>query len=113
MLEIYARDLEASSRWYEAWGFKVASAEDDHFRVLTWDGAMIFLEQVDDLGPDVPRPAGNIRVMVPDVDAYWSKARELECSVLRPIDDRYYGLRDFTVAGPDGVGLRFASPLSL
>jgi hypothetical protein len=29
--------------------------------------------------------------------------------VVSPIDVRFYGLRDFTVAGPDGIDLRFAS----
>jgi hypothetical protein len=29
--------------------------------------------------------------------------------VVSPIGDRYYGLRDFTIADPDGFGLRFAS----
>lgn len=29
--------------------------------------------------------------------------------VLAPISDRYYGLRDFTVADPDGFGIRFGT----
>ena len=45
-------------------------------------------------------------------DRYWTLAQELGCTVIRPIEDRYYGLRDFTIAGPDGVGLRFASRTS-
>ena len=48
---------------------------------------------------------------MPDVDRYWALAQELGCTVVKPVDDRYYGLRDFTIAGPDGVGLRFASRL--
>jgi hypothetical protein len=32
--------------------------------------------------------------------------------VVVPIGDRGYGLRDFTVADPDGFGIRFASPRS-
>src|SRR5262245_65583591 len=28
-----------------------------------------------------------------------------------PLADRYYGLRDFTIADPDGFGIRFASAL--
>jgi NAD(P)H-dependent FMN reductase len=31
--------------------------------------------------------------------------------VVSPIADRYYGLRDFTIADPDGFGVRFASTL--
>jgi hypothetical protein len=29
--------------------------------------------------------------------------------VLAPIADRDYGLRDFTIADPDGFGIRFAT----
>lgn len=32
--------------------------------------------------------------------------------VIRPVENRSYGLRDFTIAGPDGIGLRFATRLS-
>jgi hypothetical protein len=31
--------------------------------------------------------------------------------LFKEIDDRYYGLRDFTMAGPDGVAIRFATEL--
>ena len=29
-----------------------------------------------------------------------------------PIADRYYGLREFSIADPDGFGVRFATALS-
>jgi hypothetical protein len=38
-------------------------------------------------------------------------ATDLGARVIIPIGDRYYGLRDFTIADPDGFGVRFASPL--
>ncbi|MEX2236692.1 MAG: VOC family protein [Dehalococcoidia bacterium] len=112
VLELYTSDIKRSTQWYQAWGFELVDDSDDHFVVLRWGGTLLFLEQVDDLGGDLPRLAGNIRVMVPDVDRYWTKALELGREVIRPIADRYYNLRDFTVASPDGVGLRFASPRS-
>jgi len=31
--------------------------------------------------------------------------------IIIPIADRYYGLRDFLIADPDGFGVRFASAL--
>jgi len=31
--------------------------------------------------------------------------------VIKPIGDRDYGLRDFTVTDPDGFGLRFGARL--
>jgi hypothetical protein len=56
-------------------------------------------------------PIANVRVMVPDVDGYWKLANEIGAPVIVPIADRYYGLRDFVIADPDGFGVRFASIL--
>jgi uncharacterized glyoxalase superfamily protein PhnB len=47
--------------------------------------------------------------MVPDVGAWWRRATGRGARVLAPIADRDYGLRDFTIADPDGFGLRFAT----
>jgi hypothetical protein len=49
--------------------------------------------------------------MVPDVDQRWKAANEMGAQIIVPLGDRYYGLRDFTLAGPDGFGVRFASVL--
>ena len=54
----------------------------------------------------------NVRVMVPDVDGCWRRAGEIGARVVSPIADRDYGLRDFTIADPDGFGVRFASKLA-
>jgi uncharacterized glyoxalase superfamily protein PhnB len=47
--------------------------------------------------------------MVPNVDEYWDLAKEKGATILSNIEDRYYGLRDFIIAGPDGLALRFAT----
>ena len=60
--------------------------------------------------PDFP-PA-NIRVMVPNVDDIWKLAVEIGAAIVNPIEDRRYGLRDFTIADPDGFGVRFGTRLS-
>ena len=36
---------------------------------------------------------------------------EIGARIVIPLADRYYGLRDFTIADPDGFGIRFASAL--
>ena len=62
-----------------------------------------------------PRPAfplANVRVMVANVDHYWTLANEIGADISVPIADRHYGLRDFTIADPDGFGIRFASALT-
>ena len=56
-------------------------------------------------------PAANIRVMVPNVDDYWHLVIDMGARIIIPIADRYYGLRDFTIADPDGFGIRFAREL--
>jgi len=51
------------------------------------------------------------RVMAPNVDDYWRLANQIAARIIVPIGDRYYGLRDFTIADPDGFGIRFATHL--
>jgi catechol 2,3-dioxygenase-like lactoylglutathione lyase family enzyme len=128
ILELYTRNISASVDFYQRFGFRLLRAEP-HFVELGWDQAQIYLEEVTDGPPPQPgltkegkegsgqaphggQTVGNVRVLVPDVDRYWTLAQELGCTVIRPIENRYYGLRDFTIAGPDGIGLRFATRLA-
>ena len=71
----------------------------------------LYLEQIP-AQPDPPETlVANIRILVPDVDRFWSKCGEMNLTVVKEIADRDDGLRDFTVVLPDGIGLRFASRL--
>lgn len=110
VVEIYVRDVKRSAAFYEKLGFKIRRREP-LFVELGWDDSRLYLEQI----PGQPAPpktlVANIRIMVPDVDRCWTQCGELKLPVVKPIADRDYGLRDFTVASPDGVGLRFASRL--
>lgn len=110
VVELYVRSLAASQRFYEQLGFRLVRAEPD-FAELAWEDCLLFLEEI----PGQPAPPAtlvcNIRIMVPDVDRYWTLVQQLDLPVIRSIGDRYYGLRDFTVVSPDGIGLRFASTL--
>jgi catechol 2,3-dioxygenase-like lactoylglutathione lyase family enzyme len=109
--EIYVRDLARAREFLIAFGFEVVREEPD-FVELRWEQSLLFLERVENY-PDPPAmPVANIRVMVPDVNDYWRKALADGARVIRPIGDRYYGLRDFTIAGPDGIALRFATTLA-
>ena len=109
--EIFVRNLADSIVFYRQLGFEVLR-EQGGFAELAWEGHRLFLDQSATL-PDVPdRPAANVRVMVRDVDRYWKRCNEAKARVVVPIGDRYYGLRDFTVADPDGYGVRFASHLA-
>ncbi len=115
--EIVARDIRRSTAFYVSLGFQLWRDGGD-FVELTWEGHRLFLAEgtafpegvAAEPGPLLAFAAANVRIMVPDVDACWQRARELGSRVITPIDDRGYGLRDFIIADPDGFGVRFASP---
>ena len=116
--EIVVRDMKRSSDFYRGLGFELLRDGGD-FVELGWEDHRLFLAALSafhGIG-DVELPArpafplANVRVMVPHVDDYWKLASEIGAPVIVPIADRYYGLRDFVIADPDGFGVRFASPL--
>jgi catechol 2,3-dioxygenase-like lactoylglutathione lyase family enzyme len=111
VVEIYTRDLQRSMEFYQALGFETVSAEPD-FVVLAWEQHRFFLEPRPDLPVPLDHPQANVRIMVTDVDRYWALAQQLGAPVIKPIADRYYGLRDFTIVDPDGFGLRFGTRLA-
>jgi len=51
----------------------------------------------------LPHPVDILRILGPDVDACWRVVQHREVPVLWPLENRVYGLRDFTIGGPDGV----------
>lgn len=110
VVEVMVRDLDASLAFYAALGFEL-ERRSDGFAVLRWGGRQLFLDERQDLSALAGPERANLRIMVPDVDAMWDKARELDLPVQKPLGDRSYGLRDFTVSDPDGFGLRFAARL--
>jgi catechol 2,3-dioxygenase-like lactoylglutathione lyase family enzyme len=116
--EIVVRDIRRSTAFYRRLGFDLLRDGGD-FVELAWEEHRLFLAELSafrDAGrvesPAAPPfPLANVRVMVPDVDACWARANEMGAHVVIPIGDRYYGLRDFLLADPDGFGVRFASLL--
>lgn len=111
VVEIMVRDLDRSLAFYTELGFTL-ERRDDGFASLRWGARWLFLDQRSDL-PALTGPArANVRILTANVDQVWATAQTLGLPVERPIADRYYGLRDFTVRDPDGFGLRFATPLA-
>ena len=116
--EIVVKDIRRSIVFYQRLGFQVLRDGGD-FVELTWEDHRLFLAEVSafrgattaSLATPRPFPLANIRVMVPNVDECWKLANEFDAKIIIPIADRYYGLRDFTIADPDGFGVRFASVL--
>ena len=118
--EIVVRDIQRSVRFYRLLGFELLRDGGD-FVELTWEDHRLFLaepsafHEIDrvELSAVPQFPRANVRVMVPNVDDYWRRVNEMGAQIVVPIADRYYGLRDFMIADPDGVGIRFASKASV
>jgi catechol 2,3-dioxygenase-like lactoylglutathione lyase family enzyme len=110
VVEIFVRDIARSKAFYRQLGFELL-ADRGTFVVLAWEGHRLFLDERPELPAPPRHPQANMRVMVGDADAYWARAQELGAPVLAPIEDRDYGLRDFTILDPDGFGVRFGTRL--
>ena len=116
--EIVVRDIRRSTEFYRRLGFQLLRDGGD-FVELPWEDHRLFLAELSafhdilqvDLPAPPPFPLANVRVMVPNVDDYWRLANEIGAPIVVPIADRYYDLRDFIIADPDGFGVRFASLL--
>lgn len=111
VVELYVRNLRESYEFYRELGFEVLR-DAGNFIELQWEDSLLYLEEVEDAPLPPQHPVGNIRIMVPNVDDFWTLSKKMGAQVIRPIGNRSYGLRDFTIAGPDGLGLRFATRLS-
>ena len=111
VVEFYVQNLRELYEFYRELGFVVVR-DDGNFVELQWEDSLLFLEEVEDAPLPPQHPVGNIRIMVPNVDDFWILSKKIGAQVIRPIGNRSYGLRDFTIAGPDGLGLRFATHLS-
>ena len=110
VVEIFVRDIRRSRSFYEGLGFEVL-ADRGSFVVLAWEGHRLFLDERPDLPPPPEHPHANVRVMVADVDSFWERARDSDARVVSPLEDRDYGLRDFTILDPDRFGVRFGTRL--
>jgi len=111
VVEVFVRDIARAKAFYEQLGFEVLG---DHgaFVALAWEGCQLYLAERRDLPPPPEHPQANVRIMVPDVDSAWARAGTIGARILDPIADREYGLRDFTIADPEGFAVRFGTVLS-
>jgi catechol 2,3-dioxygenase-like lactoylglutathione lyase family enzyme len=110
VVEIFVRDMRASLSFYQRLGFSLLRQEPA-FAELGWEDSRLLLEEFRQMPSPPPFPIANLRVMVADVDVYRGLATEMGARIFKEIGDRDYGLRDFTMMGPDGVAIRFATPL--
>jgi catechol 2,3-dioxygenase-like lactoylglutathione lyase family enzyme len=111
VVALYVQDIGEAVSFYEGLGFAVIRNEGT-FVELRWGEAALFLVETQGTAPSLPRRFGDLRIMVPNVDHYWKLARQQGLKIIRPLEDRNYGLRDFIISGPGGLAIRFATRLS-
>ena len=108
--EIFVRDINKSKDFYRRLGFELRE-DKGSWVALSWEGHHLFLDERKNMPTHPDFPQANMRIMVPNVDNYWKLATEMNAKVLSPIEDRSYGLRDFTILDPDGFGVRIGTRL--
>jgi lactoylglutathione lyase len=121
IVELFVSDVDRSIAFYEALGFRVVRRWQDFVR-LEREGVRLALQGDAHAvaGPHYftphigrrPRGTGvEIVVQASDVAALHAAATAAGLRVVKPIQDRPWGARDFRVADPDGYFVRFTSPL--
>jgi len=67
------------------------------------------------LGTQLPgrsdRGHGNIYLIFDEVDALFARLQKTDTTIIRPVADQEFGLRDFVIQDPDGNQIGIASPL--
>ena len=106
--EVVVPDLERTVAFLVALGFHI-ERNAGTFAVLRWDDSLLFIAE--DAKALVENRWVNVRVMVPDVNAKWNEVMRMGARIVVPVGDRDYGLRDFIVAVPGGMEVRFAQVL--
>ncbi|RUS21899.1 hypothetical protein BC937DRAFT_91121 [Endogone sp. FLAS-F59071] len=116
VLEIYTTDILSSLAFWTSLGFSIVN-QGDFFASLLYEDTQLYIErptkhEITQRLPSKGVLAANVRLMVPDVNAKYDKfVKEMGLEVIVDIDDRYYGLRDFTIQGPDGIAVRVGTYL--
>jgi catechol 2,3-dioxygenase-like lactoylglutathione lyase family enzyme len=111
VIALYVDDMGEAVSFYQGLGFTVRRDEGT-FVEVGWEEARLFLVEREGVSTNPPYRFGDLRIMVPDVDYYWNRAAQLGLRIVRPIESRNYGLRDFIISGPGGLAIRFATRLS-
>ena len=112
-------DIVASAEYYrDRLGFRFDDYWGDPPRlvILYRDGVQIMLAAGNaDTPPNPNRTADGYcwqaYVYVDDADAVFAEIEAAGADILRPPEDRFYGLRDFDVMDPDGYVLSFGHEL--
>ena len=121
VVEFFVHDVDRSIAFYRALGFDVARRYEDYVQLrrgeirLSLQGDTHAVMGPHYFTPDIgrfPRGTGvEISIQVADVDAEYIRAKTAGLNIVKPMQDREWGARDFRLADPDGYFLRVTSPL--
>jgi uncharacterized glyoxalase superfamily protein PhnB len=99
-------DVERSQAWYrDVLGFEVAWGNSE-FGAVWQDRVELFFARA-------PRPAqvACVCVRVEDADALYERYRRSGAPIVAAIEDKPWGMREFTLQDPDGHSLRIGHPI--
>jgi len=108
VVEVVGVNLDALLSFYQALGFRTERMTGS-FAVMNGYGMRVFLAQ--DSNAVIGKRWTNVRIVVPDVDLIWECVKPLGLPIVHIVADRPYGLRDFVLADPSGLEIRFAQVL--
>ncbi len=101
---IRVSDLEAGVKFFESIGFETTFKWGDppFYAVMVLsdnENYGLHLHRQDNVSPD----GVGLYFISDDVDEIYARVQELGHSIIDPIADQPYGMRDFTMAGPDDI----------
>jgi uncharacterized glyoxalase superfamily protein PhnB len=100
-----ARDVPAAQEWYrDTLGLEIKWIWEDNFGSVGSGYAELFLYETDDPKPVV------CSVFVDDVDAVYERSRERGGEIVSELEQKPWGLREFSLRDPDRNVLRIGSP---
>lgn len=116
-VEIQVKNLEKSIKFYkDVLGFFIIrQKEDNHnkFAALSFNNSILNIAEVSDL----PEPRGvgiQLRfILSVKLEDYYEEIKKRGAVVSREIQERYYGLKTFSVNDPDGFEIKFANTLDI
>ena len=110
---LFAKDVEATSKWYQDFlGVQSGHGGPEFEMLMDGDTLLLQLHQLDadhDHGVGTTAPLGNgvlIYIHVSDADAAFAKAKELGIPILADLQyNELAGMQEFTVRDPNGYAI--------
>jgi lactoylglutathione lyase len=121
---LVVRDVEASLRFYEGVlgctrGLLVPDKAPFIFASVKSGEVEIFLNELENVIKEHPAMKGkplasisSIFIEVDGIEALLKRVESQRTKLIMPLTEQWYGMREFTVADPDGHLIVFAEPIA-